>query len=65
MVGVNEPIGDSRKNHLYKRRDFRKLEDAKLQGKYRNQLCFRCDEKFGPGNAGENEQLRVILMDKG
>ena len=41
---------------------FKKLTDADIQDKRVKGLCFRCDEKFGPGHRCPNKLLRVLIM---
>ncbi|KAJ1378575.1 Retrotransposon gag domain [Sesbania bispinosa] len=43
---------------------FKKLTDAELQEKSRKGLCFRCDEKFGPGRVCKNKQLQVLILNE-
>lgn len=62
---IGSTTSDSRTNLSSKGRSFRRLTDAELQEKYRKWLCYRCDEKFGPGHICANKQLRVILMEEG
>ncbi|KAJ1397185.1 Retrotransposon gag domain [Sesbania bispinosa] len=43
---------------------FKNLTDAEFQEKSRKGLCFRCDEKFGPGHVCKNKQLQVLILEE-
>ncbi|KAJ1379359.1 Retrotransposon gag domain [Sesbania bispinosa] len=48
----------------HKGKGFKKLTDAEFQEKSRKGLCFRCDEKFGPGHVCKNKQLHVLILNE-
>ena len=39
-----------------------KLSKAELQDKIKRDLCFRCDEKYGPNHICKNKQLHMLLL---
>ncbi|XP_074324569.1 uncharacterized protein LOC141661456 [Apium graveolens] len=41
---------------------FRRLSEAEMQEKREKGLCFRCDEKYGPGHRCKNKELQVLWM---
>lgn len=41
-----------------------KLSEAKLQKKFKNGLCFMCDEKDGPGHKCKNKNFQVLLLEE-
>ena len=52
---VGSTTGNSRTNPSFKGRGFRSLTDAEVLDKRAKGLCFRCDEKFGPGHICPNK----------
>lgn len=49
-------------SNTFRGRNFRKLTDAEFQERSWKGLCFRCDEKFGPGHVCANKQLQVLVL---
>lgn len=41
---------------------FRRLADDEIQRRRAKGLCYRCDEKYGPGHRCKNRQLQVLLV---
>ncbi|XP_024028604.1 uncharacterized protein LOC112093764 [Morus notabilis] len=41
---------------------FRRLTDDEIQRRRAKGLCYRCDEKYGPGHRCKNQQLQVLLV---
>ena len=41
---------------------FRRMTEAETQEKCRKGLCFRCDEKLGPGHRCKRRELQVLWM---
>jgi len=62
---VGSATRNSRTNPSFKGRGFRSLTDAEVLDKKAKGLCFRCDEKFGPGHICQNKQLQVLLLKEG
>ncbi|XP_040873690.1 uncharacterized protein [Glycine max] len=54
-LSVGSARGNSRTNPSFKGRGFRSLTDAEVLDKRVKGLCFRCDEKFGPGHICPNK----------
>lgn len=42
--------------------EVRRLSDSELQKKREKGLCFRCDEKWGPGHRCKKKELSVLLI---
>ncbi|CAJ2666559.1 unnamed protein product [Trifolium pratense] len=63
VVGSCVGEGNSSKSsEAVKGQIFKKLTDAELQDRRVKGLCFRCDEKFGPGHRCPSKQLQVLIM---
>ena len=62
---MGNTTGNFRTNPSFKGRGFRSLTDAEVLDKRAKGLCFRCDEKFGPGHICPNKQLQVLLLEEG
>lgn len=43
--------------------EMRRLTDKELQEKRAKGLCFKCDEKWGPGHRCRKKELSVLLME--
>ncbi|XP_028552383.1 uncharacterized protein LOC114580110 [Dendrobium catenatum] len=43
--------------------EFRRLTEAELKDKRAKGLCYRCDEKFGPGHRCKDKLLQVLLVE--
>lgn len=41
------------------------MTDAELQDRFVKGLCYRCDEKFGPGHICANKQFQVLILEEG
>ena len=65
ISSVGNTTGTFRTNPSFKGRGFRSLTDAEVLDKRAKGLCFRCDEKFGPGHICPNKQLQVLLLEEG
>lgn len=38
------------------------LTEEEIQHRWSKGLCFKCDEKFGPGHRCKNKQLQVLIL---
>nr|KYP41567.1 Retrotransposable element Tf2 [Cajanus cajan] len=68
VSGIGSSTGEGsvvKPSNTFRGRSFRKLTDAELQERSRKGLCFRCDEKFGPGHVCAHKQLQILVLAEG